>query len=294
MSWIWACSHGMWFTGVVVAVAVIVGLLFDRRLDRSQALKLAGVPALSVVAAMLTPVGPKLILAPLATSAAAPYVTEWAAPSFRELTPAVAMAMVCVVALCWARRGGVPWTHIGVLLVATGWILLSSRTVALGAVMMAPLLAALPARAVDKPTRGEHMTLLAGATICLVALALVVPSTSANPGRVPSALNDELGSLPPQSAVLNTYTLGGWLEWRHPHLAPVIDGMTDAYWPEDFSDFERIYAVSAGWQELVAEKGVRYALVEERSPLATALAERLDCRTIGRDEDFVLMQAPGQ
>src|ERR1019366_8521257 len=54
MTFLWACSHGMWGVGVLLGLTVIAGLALDRRLDRHTSARLLAVPALSVVAAGLT------------------------------------------------------------------------------------------------------------------------------------------------------------------------------------------------------------------------------------------------
>lgn len=297
LTWVWACTHGMWFTGVVLGAAVVLGLAVDRRLPRGQLLRLAAVPVASVAAAMLTPVGPKLLLAPLATSGAAPFVTEWAPPSFKSPSPALAALALALVVVTWARRGRpVPWAHVAVAVVAAGWILLSARTVALGAVMLTPLLAAsmqswLVVRRTS-PTRRERWTLAGLPVICLAALAAVVPTVASAPDGVPTRFDDRLGELAPGTVVLNEYGLGGWLVYRHPSLAPVIDGMTDAYTVEYLTRYAKARAVVDGWSDYVDETGASVAVVESGSPIATALEERSGWVVIQEDDGFVLMEQP--
>src|ERR1019366_8314359 len=81
MTWLWACSHGLWGVGVLIGLVVVAGLALDRRLDRRTMVRLLAVPALSVVAAALTPVGPRLVLTPIEVSSnAALFVEEWQPP----------------------------------------------------------------------------------------------------------------------------------------------------------------------------------------------------------------------
>jgi hypothetical protein len=44
--------------------------------------------------------------------------------------------------------------------------------------------------------------------------------------------------------------------------------------------------------ELPQDTGSTYALVEEKSLLATALDERLHWRSLGKDDGYVLLAAP--
>ncbi|MDP9318749.1 MAG: hypothetical protein M3O94_06700, partial [Actinomycetota bacterium] len=142
LSGVWACSHGMWLTGILTGLAVVLGLVLDGRLASKQALRLLLVPVLGFCAAAVTPVGPKLLLAPLTSSRLAPYVTEWQPPNFREPYAFVTALMLMAILMTWSRGSRTGWSHILLLVLAFGWTALSGRTVALGAVMAAPLLSA--------------------------------------------------------------------------------------------------------------------------------------------------------
>jgi hypothetical protein len=222
------------------------------------------------------------------------FVAEWQPPSFRELTPAVTMLMILIVVVTWARRGAAaPWSYIALLTVATGWTLLSARTVALGAVVMAPLVAVAihswQANRKPSPIRHSESFALIGISLaCLASLALAVPSTSEVPGGVPNNFNDELDGLPAGTPILNEYTLGGWLHWRHPSLQTAVDGFTDGYTPEAISDYADAMAAKAGWDEYVERTQADVALLSEEAPLADALS-RLGWTETAQDRGFVLL-----
>lgn len=92
--------------------------------------------------------------------------------------------------------------------------------------------------------------------------------------------------------MLNEYGLGGWLVYRPPSLAPVIDGMTDAYTVEYLTRYAKARAVVDGWSDYVEETGASVAVVESGSPIATALEERSGWVVIQEDDGFVLMEQP--
>ena len=297
VSWLWACSHGMWFTGVAVGAVVIVGLFLDRRIRGAVALRLLAIPVLSLLVAALTPTGPRLLLSPLAVGGVTRYITEWAPPSIHELAPAVTAGMIAIVAIAWARGRQVLWSNIGLLLVATFWALLSARTVTLGAAMAAPLLAGalqslLPDPRAPRMSRREVIALGGGAVACLAAVALLLPGSTGVPANVPNGLNASLDRLPPHSVIFNNSEVGGWLLWRHPALEPVIDGRTEAFPTSQFEGYLKTSQVSAGWETFLVSTGSRHALVKEHSPLATALDERLHWLTLGRSDGYVLLGAP--
>jgi hypothetical protein len=300
LTWLWACSHGMWYCGIAVGVAVVAGLVLDRRVTRAQVKRLAAVPVLGILVAALTPAGPGLLLTAFETSGKWDFVTEWGAPSFLSTAPAATIGMVLLVALSWARRATrISWTSLGLLLLATAWALMAARTVALAAVLMAPIVAGviqswLYGGAPDRPRRSELLTVTAAAVTCLVGLAVAVPATASSAGGVPDRLSAQMDRMPPGTPILNEYTLGGWLHWRHPELQTVIDGFTDGYSLSDLQEYGTVVSVAPGWEEYVEDRGLRTALLPADSPLAFALTDRLGWTELGEDEGFVLLRAPGE
>jgi hypothetical protein len=297
LSWLWACSHGMWFSGIAVGAVVVVGLILDHRVRGRMTLKMLAIPVLSLLAAAMTPAGPRLLLSPFAVGGITQYISEWAPPSIHETAPAITAVMIAVVALTWVRgRKEVAFSHILVLLLATGWALLSARTVTLGAAMTAPLLAAalqslLPDRT-SRVGRREVAALIGGGLAFLAAVPLLLPSSTGTPANVPNGLNAALDRLPPRTVIFNDYLLGGWLLWRHPTLEPVIDGRSEAFSKAHFDRYLNTSQVSTGWEKFLATTDSEYALVAERSPLATALGERLHWQSLGHDDGYVLLTAP--
>jgi hypothetical protein len=222
------------------------------------------------------------------------FVEEWDPPSFREPSPAIAVMMIFVVVATWARRThAVPWVQIGLLVVAVGWTLLAKRTVVLGAIVVAPIVAAtlhgwIRDRAPQGLARLEvgYVGVLAG--VCLSWLALSVPDSASTPGAVPNELNQELDALPARAPIINAYELGGWLHWRHPELQTVVDGFTDGYTPQDVAAYAEATRLESGWQDYVAQSGANFALLEADSPLAIALIDE-QWTSLGADGAYVLL-----
>ena len=296
LSWVWACSHGFWVAGITVGAVVVVGLLLDRRIRGGPARRLLAIPALSLLAAALTPVGPALLLTPFRVGAVTKFITEWGPPSIRDLSPAVTAVMIAVVALTWARGRQTDWTRVGLLLAATCWALVSARTVTLAAAMTAPLLAAalqslLPGSA-PRIGRREIAGLGAAAVAILAVVALLLPGSVGTPANVPNGLNLTLDRLPAHTVIFNASALGGWLLWAHPSLEPVIDGRSEAFTVAHFEGYIATSQVRAGWERFLQTTDSNYALVEDQSPLATALDERLHWRSLGTDDGYVLLAAP--
>ncbi|MFC7361670.1 hypothetical protein [Nocardioides astragali] len=293
MTWVWAMSHGMWFVGPVLGLAILVGLALDGRLDHTNARRLAAVPFASVVVAALTPVGPALLGAPLAVAGVGAFITEWQAPSFRSPGPAVAALMVAVIVVAWSRSTRrIPWTEVMLLALAVGWILLSTRTVALGALTVSPLVAAtlhsLLGRDLQAPTVRASWSLRISAIVIAGVAALVVPHTAEEPTKIPAGLDSGLEALEP-GVVFNDYKLGGWLRWRHPHLTPVVDGMSEAYSVQHLRDYGRTQAVAGGWEDTFDRWDPEAAVLLDNSPLATALVDQRGWTSVAEDEGYVLL-----
>lgn len=301
MSWLWAGSHGMWFVGPLIGFAVMSAMLLDGA-DRRRTLKLAVVPVLSVLVAALTPVGPALLLAPLAVGDYTKYVSEWAPVSLTSPFLAVTVAMLGVTVLLWSRGGRrIEWSRLAILAMSLGWCLLYGRTIAVGAMMAAPLLvealhrlvtgSGLPIPHVERRT--ERRWLTASVVTASVLAAGVLPATASRPSNVPNELNARLDSLPDREVVFNDYALGGWLLWRHPELAPVIDGRTEVFTVPYVDRYMNALTVKPGWQEVVATSGATSALLRDDSPLGDALQHQLQWTVVGSDGGYTLLRSPG-
>ena len=305
MGWVWACCHGMWFLGPLVGFVVVAGMALQDhtqgRLDLRATGRLALVPALTVVAAGLTPVGPRLLTAPLTVSGYGRFVMEWAPPDFSTPIPALTMGCLVLVVLVWARSSRqVSWIRVGLWALALGWCLLYSRTVAVAAVIIAPLVTsalnqaqartAEASRAIGQLLRPEKWAVLTGVVLVML---LSIPMADRRPGSVPSGLDPSLSALPRGTVVLNDYALGGWLDWAHPELAPVIDGRTEIFSLDYVTDYVNATQAAPGWQKTVAATGARVALLSDSSSLGDGLVNQLGWTVVKVADHYRLLEAPG-
>jgi len=298
MTFLWACSHGLWGVGVLIGLVVIAGLALDRRLDRHSAARLLAVPALSVAAAALTPIGPRLLLTPFEVSSnAAQFVQEWQPTDVRDTFAAVTLAMIALVLLFWIRATTVrPWWQVALAGAAVVFTLAMGRTVAVGAIIATPLLAS----AMQEQRRSPAAPLTrraASAWIGLVATAAIVAAPLAGalaqaPSGWPEGMRPQLAALPAKTVVLNEFNVGGWLLWAEPHLTPVIDLRSEIYSKGYIRDYVRTQEVQAGWQKLLVRTGARYALLRTKTPLTVALREQLGWATVAEDAGYVLLKEP--
>ena len=298
MTWVWASSHGLWGVGVLLGLAVIAGLALDRRLDRRTALRLLAVPALSVVAAALTPIGPRLLLTPFEVSSnAAQFVQEWQPTDPRNLFAAVTLAMIALALLPWIRGTSArPWWQIALAGTAVISTLAMFRTVPVGSIIAAPLLASAlqeqrghpAARLTQRGTRGWAALVVAAAIVA----APISAAVAKDPSGWPERLRPQLAAIPAKTVVLNDFAAGGWLLWADPKLTPVIDLRSEIYSMEYIRDYRRTEEVQAGWRGFLARTKPRYALLKTRAPLTDALQGQLHWTIVGKDAGYVLLKAP--
>ena len=299
MTFLWACCHGLWGVGVNIGLVVIAGLALDRRLDRRTALRLLAVPALSILAAGLTPVGPRLLLTPLEVSSnAAQFVQEWQPTNVRDIYAAVTLGMLTLALLLWirGRSASRPWWQIALAGTALVSTLAMFRTIPVGSIIAAPLLAGAlqeqRGHAAASLTRRGTMAWVGLVTAAAIVAAPITAAVAQRPSGWPEGLRPQLAAIPAKTVVLNDFAAGGWLLWAEPQLTPVIDLRSEVYSMEYIRDYRRTEEVRAGWQGFLDRTKPRYALLKAGAPLTVALREKLRWTPVARDGDYVLLRAP--
>ena len=298
LTWVWATAHGLWSAGILVGAVCCVGLLLDRRVTLRRFFALSCVPVGSLLATALTPVGPRLLTSQFAVSARSSMITEWGPTSFRSIPALVVAAMIAWLVVLWARRGSVSWTHLLLLLLAGAWTLMVVRMVALGAVVVAPLLvqaldSRLPARTSTPPARRLERGVLATAAVgYLLVLGVAVSHSGAEPSDVPTRMLPSLRALPAGSPVVVDDGVGAWIEWAVPDVDPVIDGMLDAYPVDYIKDFTAFKAVQPGWQDFLADSHAQVAVLQKGSPVSAAMQDQLHWTVAQKDGSWVYLVAP--
>ena len=81
----------------------------------------------------------------------------------------------------------------------------------------------------------------------------------------------------------NSYNWGGYLVWALPEEPVFVDGRTDVY-DEFLPQYVQVMFVRPGWQEVLDRYGVRLALIERDSLLATMLATQPEWRSVYSDD----------
>lgn len=300
LSWVWACSHGLWFLGPLVGLAVVAGLALDRSRGRRDLLRLLLVPVGSIVVAALTPIGPRLLTAPLTVNAYAGLVSEWRPPDVHEPYVAATVLLLAVVALGWARSTRrASWSDVLLWGMALGWALLYARTVAVGAVIATPLAAQSLAGLLPVPDdpagrRLERTLLPLSALAAVLVAAVIAPSVAGAAGGMPTGLASAIGRLPADTVVLNDDVAGGWLLLNHPQLRPVIDTRTYLFDVPYIESYTAARGLRPGWPGFVTRTGARAAVLRVADPMVSALTGQLGWTVAASAGGWSLVVAPEQ
>lgn len=301
LTWVAASTHGLWATGTALGAGVVVALVVGRRVTREQAGRLGALVLACLVAAAVTPTGPRLLLTPLTVGAQGrQFVQEWLPSSIRSPHVLVALCMTAAIWLLWVRRQRRPeLVELGFLAAAVLLVLSMQRTVPVGALVAAPLLA----NTVDDALRGGRPTwegsrssgaqrvIWVGATLVGVALAVpVAAGRDAAPASVPTGLASALRSLPSGTHVLSDGDLSGWLLFTAPQVKPVFDVRIESYPSPYVQRFIDATHAKPGWSRFVQDTGATAALLPESSALGAGLSQQLRWARVGSDHGVALWE----
>jgi hypothetical protein len=303
LTWLAACTHGVWATGVAIGGVVTLSLILSRSVTRPVALRLVGVVAGSLVAAACTPLGPRLLLTPFAVSAQGrQFVSEWLPSSVRSPSVIAALSLLAVAWLSWTQlRRKAPLWQLALLLVGCALALTMERTVPIAAFVGAALAASaleevMPARwMVASSTPGPRIAWAAWSVATLVGLAVAAPlalARGADPTDVPTALLPRLTAMPAGTRILAQGDLTGWVLYESPQLRPVEDLRIESYSSTHIKHYIAAMAAEPGWDAFVRDTGATVAMLQADSPLQAALREQLHWTSVGSASGVVLLEAP--
>jgi hypothetical protein len=306
-TWLAACVHGVWAMGLGLGFVTVVGLVLQGLFAPRQRNRLIMLLAACLAAAAVTPLGPRLVLSPFMVGGnARQFVSEWMASSAR--TPSVAitlLALACVVAMWVHRERRPPVWQLLLWVTAVLLVLVMQRTVAIGAIVAALLLAETTETCVLSPAAGPNPPhrsqrpwryepwVLAAATVLAMILAVPLAAVrGSHPQGVPTALLSELRALPPSTHVISDGDLSGWLMFQAPQLLPVFDIRVEIYSPAHIRGFIDALAAKPGWAAYLSRTQARAAILKANAPLASAVADQWHWHRAGATAGYVLLEAP--
>jgi hypothetical protein len=296
LSWLWACSHGMWFIGPIIGLLVIVGMLLERRHAARRILGLGLVPLSSILITALTPVGPTLWMSPFQVREVTHFINEWQAPSSNYL-PFQAGLVIFMLVLIFAARDprGRRWTVVLLLLLAAVFLLTYVRTVAIAAAILAPLAANALQQMVGlvrESVGRRERRITAGFGIAAVALAALLSAGVAGvAGRGPVGLSPQLAALPEDTVVCNDMGDGGWLIYTHPNLRVTLDTRVELYSVAHVEDYLNFYRAGPGWLHYAQENNCSYALLPSDTAVVEGLMHQANWTETASADGYVLLRA---
>jgi hypothetical protein len=294
VAWLWACCHGTWVMGPMVGFVVVAGLVAHRSVSRPQLVRLLGLVLGCAVAGLVTPLGWRSVESIQAVQAVSPYIQEWRHTSLTDPAALVTLLMALVVVLTARRTTAPPWVTAGLVVFALVWTLWHGRTVAFGALLLAPLVAESFSVLIGRPRLAVDRTerLVIGATVAFALTVAGLLAASGPPGMVdvPHQADRALDSLPAGSTVFNTDRLGGWLMLDHPTVRQTFDTRVEVYGPDAIQDYFTVMDARAGWQRLFDELDPDAALVADSAPLARALQDQRGWAVTARGAGYLLLQ----
>ena len=306
-TWLAACVHGVWAMGLGIGALVVAGIVLQRLFTPRERNRLIAVLAGCVAAAAVTPLGPRLVVSPFAVGGnARQFVTEWMASSVR--TPSVALSLVVlagVFALWVTSRRQPPYWQVMLWVTAILLVLVMQRTVGIGAIVGAMLLADaaedyLARRGTDAVSarprlaigaRGAELAVLVAATLAAVLLAIPLADARGQVARrVPTALTQPLRQIPQGTHVISDGDLSGWLMFQAPQVRPVFDIRVEVYSAAHVRGFIAALSAQPGWTAYLARTQTRAALLKSDAPLASALGNQWHWTVVASDRGYVLME----
>jgi hypothetical protein len=294
LTWLWACVHGTWTLGVAAGALLLAGSVLDRHLPRREAVRGVLVLLASVIAAALTPLGPQLLLQPFTVAhLATTYVNEWARPEASNPVFLVVLVAGGLAALGLFRSATRRWTRLACLLGGLVLALWMVRTIAFGAVLIAPVLAhALSTfRASDTPREAAEWPVWAVALTTVVAVGGWHIATTTFGPPISASLASALAQTSAAQPLAVDGHAVGWVQWAQRDRRPLYDLRAEVYSEPVTTAYRSFADAEPGWQSYAADQQIATLLLERDSPLDEAVAESGEWAVAAEDAGFRLWRS---
>lgn len=300
---VWANFHGGFSYGFILMGAFLAGDLLeawqgdDPRLRLASARNRALALGIALLATLANPHGIGLLVhvgSFFGQQAILQQTYEFQSPDFHKINGRLfllaLLAVMAALAVC-RRRPSWPWLL--VILGNVAMALVSQRNVELFALTALPLTAlhvdpewrALPilsrARAVfQREYQGRYSGLFAGMAAALMVgvglghgrvAGVQLVDDRFDPRVFPVAAAERARSAGLSGPIFNQFTWGGWMLHEWPEMPVFIDGGTDHYGEELFTEYMRLWNLEPGWRDILAKWKIRWVVVDPRAGMAHEL-----------------------
>ena len=324
---LWVNCHGGFVIAFILMGCYLVGEALNRLTAspsaNSRLMPLVVAILVSIPAVLINPNTVKMIpyaYQTVSIGALQDYIQEWAAPDFHNLQfhPFIWLLLLTLATMGLSRRRA-DWTDLALVGIFGYMGLLAVRNIALFALVIPPVLPRHAVAALDELALAPRLSWLGAlthtlppprprrATVILnvLLLALVVAGAGVKVGLDLRHLRDPEvwgHGLPLEAAdylqdqdwagrMFNTYNWGGYLIWsQYPDKLVFVDGRTDLYAlnSQVLEDYVTIHWLRPGWQQVLDQYDIGFAITERTGLLDLALAEAGDWDQVYRDEVAVI------
>ncbi|GAB4502080.1 MAG: hypothetical protein Fur0035_16260 [Anaerolineales bacterium] len=300
---LWANLHGMFVLGLLSLIFAAAGYGWERWLEKkpgSLGREFSLAIAFSTLATFLSPSGAELwttIFRLAASPTISALTSEYSPADFHQ--PGFWPFLILLgLALAGAVLSGKKFS-MRAALALSGWTLMalySARNIPLAAIALTPLISEILANwmlaspALTALTRfsrrleAVERQLRGGLWAGLAALALfwlTVQGGTLDPQRRAYAFDGQkfpvaavtwLEAHPQNGQMVNEFDWGGYLLWRvWPQYKIFMDGHTHIYGEEKSLEYLRVINAQPGWQAVLTQYDIRWAILKPESPLRAAL-----------------------
>jgi hypothetical protein len=245
-----------------------------------------------VAVSVLNPLTTDTLRALVVVGSRSQYFEEWGPPDFTAPFALLFVAMLVMVIISTLRSRSSSWAETALLVLALGWGVYSMRTTPVGAILLAPFLATalqslLP---YDVPRLGRERVVLLALLLCGTGAMAFVAHHRAATEVMPGWVDHRLDAVPSGTRVLNEWSPGAYLAWRHPDLNLVMNGYGEVFTDSEIERNADISRLEPGWDRLVSELDVDLALVSPDSTLGYALIESDGWELLHEEDGYALLE----
>lgn len=295
---LWVNLHAGFAIGVVLILLYAAAALVESKLYQAKQLAIAAAASVAVIP--LNPNGFRLFAYPFQTLLAPSmmqYIQEWFSPDFHRGIYRVFLLFIVFTLIVLARSPRRPTVREGLLLLfGLAAALTSARHIPFFVLIAVPILSrrmpeslfSISSSSPDEPQktpRAALHTAIAVLALCaagLQAWSVIRHQTAAELAEFPVAATDFLQNHRGLGRTYNDYNWGGYLIARG--LPVFVDGRADLYGDAFLHTAVRVNQARPGWDLTLEHYGVRTALIERKSALATVLRESSGWQSVFEDE----------
>ena len=247
-----------------------------------------------LVAGAVTPVGPKLLLAPLLISSSTAEITEWQHTALYSPVAWGLTGCLLILLTAWSRPSvRVDLRSMVFAVVVTAFGLIAFRNAVVASLLLTPLVAAALAAVLPSVRTSATVPrsfLIGVAVVTVVSLGFVYAGQPTTPENLPARIASHLRAEHTDLRVLSPYSLSGFLrEFGGDRVRLAIDGRADRYGNSAIKRHVELLEGEAGWKRQLSRLDPNVVVVRRSSALRQLLLDSGWQRVVV-DGEYVLLE----